>query len=55
MERYQGYNRHDYYFPRTLKEGFGHYAEFPQPEKTNWYNVMSFVFILASLFLVIWL
>jgi hypothetical protein len=40
--RFYGYNRHDYYFPRSAKEAFG-CEYYPAPKVSKWRDALRYL------------
>jgi hypothetical protein len=50
IERFNGYNRHDYYYPRSCREAFGSHFEVDEVVKEeHWWDVVVFAVVLGAL------
>lgn len=45
MERFDGYNRHDYIYPRTCREHFG--SDFKLDKKDDDYSFLIYYVVIA--------
>lgn len=45
LNRFSGYNRHDYYYPRTSREAFGSEYELEVPKATSKLEMLYWVAI----------
>ena len=53
IERFYGYNRHDYYYPRSSREAFGSHFEAESEVRDSWLEVVGFVVALTALLIVL--
>ncbi len=50
IERFNGYNRHDYYYPRSSREAFGSNYEADEVIKEeHWWDVVVCAVVLGAL------